>query len=171
MCLNGYRWGLVVISAVHNEEKGGLALNNLEKYEYWEDIAQYDLGTARAMLQSGRYLYVVFMCQQAIEKLVKGLYVLYTGMEPQRTHNIWLIFKAFSESDMFLQRVRDPDFENKKTAYKPFFAELVAYYISERYPSYREKLSETVKSEKARQVMTKTEEVFQWLQSLRKCYE
>lgn len=47
-------------------------MNNVEKYDYWEEIATYDLETAEAMLASGRYLYVVFMCQQAIEKLMKG---------------------------------------------------------------------------------------------------
>jgi len=41
-------------------------MNRLDKYEYWKDAAIYDLETAEAMLDSGRYLYVVFMCQQAI---------------------------------------------------------------------------------------------------------
>lgn len=43
-----------------------------EKYIYWEYKATYDLETARAMQQTGRYTYVVFMAQQAIEKMVKG---------------------------------------------------------------------------------------------------
>ena len=47
-----------------------IRLDNKQKYDYWEDIAEYDLVTAEAMLFSGRYLYVVFMCQQAVEKLV-----------------------------------------------------------------------------------------------------
>ena len=42
-----------------------------EKFEFWLDIAQYDLGVAESMLKSGRWLYTVFCCQQAIEKLVK----------------------------------------------------------------------------------------------------
>ncbi len=29
----------------------------------WIQIAEYDLETAKAMLKSKRYLYVVFMCQ------------------------------------------------------------------------------------------------------------
>jgi HEPN domain-containing protein len=52
-------------------------MTNEEKYNYWLDIAKYDLDTADAMYKSRRWLYVVFMCQQAIEKLVKGLYLLY----------------------------------------------------------------------------------------------
>ncbi|MBN6204898.1 HEPN domain-containing protein [Ralstonia pickettii] len=51
-------------------------MNDKEKFEHWRDIAKYDLDTAEAMYQAGRYLYVVFMCQQSIEKLVKGLHVL-----------------------------------------------------------------------------------------------
>ena len=47
-------------------------MNNEEKYKYWLDIAEYDLETARAMYISGRYLYVAFMCQQAVEKNSKG---------------------------------------------------------------------------------------------------
>jgi hypothetical protein len=36
--------------------------------EYWFDIAEYDLETARVMLQGKRFLYVGFMCHQVIEK-------------------------------------------------------------------------------------------------------
>ena len=45
-------------------------MSNEEKYEYWLKHAQYDLDTAIGMCQIGRWLYVVFMCQQAIEKEV-----------------------------------------------------------------------------------------------------
>jgi HEPN domain-containing protein len=44
-----------------------------EKFDYWLDIAEYDLKTAEAMFETGRWLYVVFMCQQAMEKLSKLL--------------------------------------------------------------------------------------------------
>ena len=38
-----------------------------ETEQGWVDQAQYDLETAHAMLASGRYLYVLFCCQQAVE--------------------------------------------------------------------------------------------------------
>lgn len=50
-----------------------------EKYGYWEEYAQYDLDTSDVMFDTGRYLYTVFMCQQAIEKIVKGIYILLYG--------------------------------------------------------------------------------------------
>lgn len=46
-----------------------------EKIEHWLDIAEYDLETAVAMQNSARYLYTVFMCQQALEKLLKAIYI------------------------------------------------------------------------------------------------
>lgn len=53
-------------------------MDNKEKYGYWEEYAQYDLDTAGVMVDTGRYLYSVFMCQQAIEKIVKGIYMFFT---------------------------------------------------------------------------------------------
>lgn len=53
-----------------------------EKVRYWLDIANYDLDTAEAMYQTGRWLYVAFMCHQVIEKTLKPI-----GAAPnQMTH-------------------------------------------------------------------------------------
>ena len=34
---------------------------------HWVERAEYDLETAKAMLDTARYLYVAYMCQQAVE--------------------------------------------------------------------------------------------------------
>ena len=70
--------------------RGG-TMNKQEKYLYWLDAAEYDIATADSMLNSGRYLYVVFMCQQALEKLAKGLYAYFVNGEVPRVHNIGYI--------------------------------------------------------------------------------
>jgi len=44
------------------------------KVLYWIEISDYDLDTAEAMLVSKRYLYVGFMCHQAIEKIFKAYF-------------------------------------------------------------------------------------------------
>ncbi len=36
--------------------------------ERWAEQARYDLDTARAMLDSGRYLYVLFCCRQVLSQ-------------------------------------------------------------------------------------------------------
>ncbi len=38
----------------------------------WIALADYDIETARHMLATGRYLYVVFLCHLALEKLLKA---------------------------------------------------------------------------------------------------
>lgn len=37
-------------------------MTDQDKVEYWVDLAEYDLETAKALLESKRYLYVGFMC-------------------------------------------------------------------------------------------------------------
>jgi HEPN domain-containing protein len=130
-------------------------LDLVEKYSHWEDIAEYDLETAEVMFNSGRYLYVAFMCQQAIEKLVKGLYVLKNGEEPPKTHNIFTIFNKVY-NDLLTDE------------YAMFFQDLLAFYISGRYPPYKDKLSKSINKTHAKDILDKTREVFSWLKSLKK---
>ncbi len=40
---------------------------------HWVERSKYDLETSKVMLDSARYLYVAYMCQQAIEKILKAL--------------------------------------------------------------------------------------------------
>jgi len=56
--------------------------------QQWAERARYDLDTARAMLQSQRFLYVLFCCQQAIEKMLKAVIASRTGELPPRSHNL-----------------------------------------------------------------------------------
>ena len=138
-------------------------MDALEKFKYWESKAIYDLETARAMQNTGRYNYVVFMAQQAIEKIVKGLYVLFLEREPARTHNIWLIFNDLIENQGVKMTAEDVA---RAERHKPFFSDLLYYYIAERYPDYKQQLSSSATEKKAGEVLTQTEEVYVWLQSL-----
>ena len=44
-----------------------------DKVIYWVEMSDYDIETADAMLATGRYLYVGFMCHQTIEKILKAI--------------------------------------------------------------------------------------------------
>ncbi len=82
-----------------------MALTEEEKYQYWLSYAQNDMDSAEVMLQSGRWFYTVFMCQQAIEKLVKGLYILYVDDNVSDAHAV--LFDTLSQ---FYLRSRYPDY-------------------------------------------------------------
>lgn len=138
-------------------------MNVIEKYEYWLEAATYDLESARVMMDGGRYMYVAFMCQQSIEKLTKGIYTLYTDNEAPRVHNIWNIFKHI-KLDTSLEDINE--FEDNLLKYKNFFAELLSFYISGRYPSFKEKVSSSINFDRAKNVLDNTEEVFKWIESL-----
>jgi HEPN domain-containing protein len=141
-------------------------MTNKEKFEYWLEVSEYDLDTARAMYESGRYLYVAFTCQQSIEKITKGLFTLFTSKEPPRIHNIWQIFRALKK-EYELESVLDIEsFNSELNKHKFFFAELLSYYISGRYPTYKESISTSIDTEKAKLLLSTTEEVFEWIKSL-----
>ena len=53
----------------------------------WLERVDYDMETAGAMYKAGRYLYVVFMCQQAIEKKIKAMLAL-QGKEIKPIHHL-----------------------------------------------------------------------------------
>ena len=59
-----------------------------DKTRYWIDISAYDYETAKSMLEAGRYLYVGFMCHQAIEKILKAYWQKTREQVPPRTHNL-----------------------------------------------------------------------------------
>ena len=127
------------------------------KFEYWLDIAQYDLSVAESMLNSGHWLYVVFMCQQAVEKLAKGLYSYYLPDTPPHLHNIKTIV-ARAEPNLPTAIPADT---------MDFFDDLTAYYLNNRYPDYISKLSLQISETEAAEVMAKTKEVFAWLLTLK----
>jgi HEPN domain-containing protein len=132
-------------------------MNAEEKYSYWLDSAEYDLKTAEAMLVSGRWVYVVFMCQQAIEKLMKGLYVVYKGDEAPRIHTLSRIIDRFI----------DDSGETMSEGRYALFDRLTAFYISGRYTDYKDKLSQSVDEGEARELLHRTKEAFTWLLTLK----
>ncbi|MEW6033029.1 MAG: HEPN domain-containing protein [Bacillota bacterium] len=60
----------------------------MDEVREWFSQSEYDLGSAEAMFDSGRYTYAVFMCHLAVEKALKGLVVQRTAKAPPRTHNL-----------------------------------------------------------------------------------
>jgi HEPN domain-containing protein len=132
-------------------------MDSLEKFEYWQDIAQYDLETAQAMFSAGRWLYVVFMCQQAIEKLCKGLYLLFIDDDVPRIHDINSLITKFA--DKLPEQIDDDK--------RLLFAKLSAFYLNNRYPGYKERLSTSLNEEEAQSILYNSKEVFTWLLTLK----
>jgi HEPN domain-containing protein len=105
--------------------------------EKWAAQSRYDIETAHAMLDAGRYLYVPFCCQQAVEKMLKALIAKRTGALPPRLHNL-----------MRLAEVA-PLTVPEDTAH--LFRRLSDFYIASRYPAEMDEAAWTVNPSQARQ--------------------
>ncbi|GHT19506.1 hypothetical protein AGMMS4957_03900 [Bacteroidia bacterium] len=47
---------------------------NEDKVKYWIDLSDEDLKVGRTLLYGGHFLYVAFMCHQAIEIVIGFIY-------------------------------------------------------------------------------------------------
>ena len=128
-----------------------------EKYAYWLELAKYDLDTATSMFTTGRWFYVVFMCQQAIEKCCKGLYTLYLDDNVPKIHNIKTIISRFKD--------KLPNNINEDTMH--FFDALSAQYLTYRYPDFESTPNSRTNENEACRILEKTKEVFLWLLTLK----
>jgi len=86
----------------------------------WLSQSEYDLDTAQAMFEPGRYIYAVFMSHLAVEKALKALVVKRTGNAPPRTHNL-VQFATLAHPDLTPDDVR-------------FLGRLGSAGVSTRYP-------------------------------------
>lgn len=120
-----------------------------KQIKYWLAHAQEDLLSAKVMLDAGRYTWCAFICQQALEKLLKAGYVKRKKRIPPHIHKLERLLELLS-----LQPPED------------LLEALILvdkYYIVARYPSY--KTSVDIKTKKAAvEIYKKTKEIYLWLQ-------
>jgi len=117
---------------------------------HWVERSQYDLDSAKIMLDTGRYLYVAYMCQQAVEKILKA-FIARLGKENFPIHNL----NRLAEIATISNELTPEQFN--------FLAELTPYHIEARYGDYKENLSEIINEKKAEQVYKKTREIHKWI--------
>lgn len=129
------------------------ALNEVDKVNYWKEIAEYDLETAKAMLISGRYLYVGFMCHQVIEKILKGYFVYTIKQTPPYTHNLTKISKESGIYNLLSEYQKD------------MLDSLEPLNIEARYPTSKEHLIKELTKEKCSNIIQETEELYKWIRA------
>ncbi len=125
-----------------------------ERVKYWIDIAEYDLETADAMLETKRLLYVGFMCHQTIEKILKGYYQFKKNTIPPYTHDLERIA---SESLIW---------SSLSTEQKNLVNFLQPLNIQARYPSYKEKIFSSLDYDKCKDLVMQTKEFVKWIKKL-----
>ena len=113
----------------------------------WLDSAQYDLETAEHMLQTGRYLYTVFLCHLAVEKTLKAKVREATGRTPPKTHDLIGLLKLSElappgELLDFLGKLNNA---SVATRYPEDFSETVRVYTEDVAEEYLKRSGEVVR--------------------------
>ena len=127
-------------------------LKNVDtKIEYWLELAEYDLDTARAMLDSKRFLYVGFMCHQSIEKILKAYWQRSLGTMPPKTHNLAYLIEKVNLHSVIPASMND------------IIDELDPLNIQCRYPEYKDQINRIMNAEYSRKILLSTIEIFSWL--------
>ena len=116
----------------------------------WLDRVAYDMDTAKAMLQTGRLIYAIFMCQQSLEKSFKAL-IAHQGKEVVPIHNL----RRLAELAKVLHELDD------SVLMKLDF--LSSYYINARYKEDLEQLSRGVTETVVKDFIEFTEGLIKWL--------
>jgi len=121
-----------------------------EKIQYWISISDNDLKAAEIMLKGKQYLYVCFMCQQAIEKLFKGCFVKIKKDEQPHIHNLITLAQR---SNIYILLNEEQ---------KMFIAVLNPFNIEARYPDYKNQLLRELTKEKTLDILIQTKELQRW---------
>ena len=136
-------------------------MDKAEKFEHWLRIAEEDLKVAEAIYASAYWLHSAFMCQQAIEKIVKGLYILYIDDNFPRVHNISQIIEVYA--DQLSEEVSEDRYA--------LFEQLTSFYLETRYPEYKSKMYKLTGKKEAGDLLKQTKEVFAWLLTMKPSIE
>jgi HEPN domain-containing protein len=121
----------------------------LKATENWLSQVDYDLETAEHMLNTGRYIYTIFMCHLALEKVLKAVVSEVTQKLPPRTHDLISLVALAGLS---------PSQEHTD-----FIGRLNSASVATRYPDDLSRLVSAYPGPVAREYLEKAREVVAWI--------
>ncbi|MFH0801634.1 MAG: HEPN domain-containing protein [bacterium] len=116
----------------------------------WLSSARYDLETAEFMFSSGRFIYTIFMCHLALEKILKARIQQITSQSPSKTHDLGYLSDLAGIA---------PSPEVGK-----FLVEISNLGVITRYPQDFSSLLKDFHKERSAIFLGKTKEVFAWIE-------
>lgn len=124
-------------------------MDKTKSSQEWSRQAEYDMATAEAMLDSGRYIYCVFMCHLSIEKALKALHTTKTGKNPSKTHSLVYLAQSIH---LYLPEQT-----------KGFLETLDDVSVPTRYPEELEKLIKEYSKDRTKDILDKSRKALRWL--------
>ena len=124
-----------------------------DKTQYWLELADYDIETARAMLQTKRLLYVGFMCHQTAEKALKAV-IANNDAAPPKIHGLMKLAQLGEVYDTMSEEQKD------------LLDTLDPLNIAARYPEQKAKLAAMLTLETCKNILAETEALLCWIKQL-----
>ena len=115
----------------------------------WIALTDYDVETAGYMLETGRYLYVIFLCHLSLEKILKAHVAEVTQSLPIKTHDL-----------IYLVKVSKLELPEK---HLDFVGKINTASIPTRYPDDLQRSLKEYPKSVAKDYLVKTQEIIQWL--------
>ncbi len=115
--------------------------------KFWFDSSKEDLEIAKDLFKACRYNYSMFMCQQSIEKFLKGVIIIITDDHPPYVHDLVRLAQA-TRSEISSKIETD-------------LRLITGFYIKSRYKADR--FDSTIfNKNSAQNTINKTEEIIKW---------
>ncbi|MBF0359931.1 MAG: HEPN domain-containing protein [Oligoflexia bacterium] len=124
--------------------------------DQWNKLAVNDLKVSKILLRENQLLLSMFHLQQTTEKYLKMYFIAKKNGQPPYVHNLIRIAEV---SDLLV--TIDENHRDLLNALNPF-------YITTRYPAYKNNLESTLTSDKVKDYIERTEEFISWLKQLMK---
>jgi HEPN domain-containing protein len=119
-----------------------------KEIQNWIDQSNDDFDGARYNYDGGKYYIAAFLCQQAVEKALKALFLLEKKGEVPQSHS--LIYLATNTS--------------VPSRFHSFLRELTPKYVDTRYPDASVELPSRIYDEvNTKGILNKSEEVLAWI--------
>jgi HEPN domain-containing protein len=123
---------------------------SVSKPDYWLEMAEYDIESARVMQNGGRYLYVGFLCHLTAEKAIKSI-IAQDGTIPMKTHTLSRLAEQAGLKDILTD------------SQKALLDELHPLNIEARYSAYKDKIAEVLTCDYCGELIKRTEEFLSWI--------
>ena len=115
--------------------------------KFWLLAAEDNFETAKILFEAHRYNFSIFICQQAVEALLKAVYIIKKKDRPEYIHKLPKLLDLIN--------IDVPNSIDKK------ILRLDAHYIKARYKEDRFN-SKIYNKENAKLILKDTEDIFEW---------
>ena len=124
-----------------------------ERVQYWLNMVEYDIETAKAMLRTGRYLYVGFMCHQVMEKALKAVIARDCKDDeiPPKIHDLSKLAVQAKIFDLMSEEQQD------------FIDDLNPLNIEARYSEYKDEIAAGLTEKSCGVLIKGTEGLLCWI--------